>query len=448
MRLSRALVAGVVVASCLATSRIDAKLSRSTKVVAGSVQAQGLFTVAGDDGATLALGGEIRIRLAAGTVLRQLPATDLRLGGSGTTSTYVFVMKSGRVDVEGAHDAKSQRAVMVRGPKKLGAIIRDGRATLLGTATHATVANYDATVLAGVGDDWDSLAAGQVRAVGGPGPEERALPSRPAWTAGRQLWLTREETASVSNVSWTASGATHYEVTIRPQGQQRPPQIIDTTETRLKSPIALKPGRYSFEVRGFDADDLESPPSPPFQVGIIRVQPPPGGYFDPPHAIRLPPGHFVDLMGAEGLEMSYAGAKHWTPAASRLWLTRNEPLEIQLRTPGSQQSLPLTLAPRGLSADVTLGPKNATWPSVPAQIEVQLVNDHGQRVPEWLEPQIDVRLGTEPIQLSWKREGDVLRATVPPRSSGGPWVLRVAVNDQHGIELGRNFLEIAKDDAR
>jgi hypothetical protein len=216
----------------------------------------------------------------------------------------------------------------------------------------------------------------------------------------------------------------------------------------MDSPVALAPGQYFLQVRGFDVDDLASPASSPLHIGVVRVELPPCGYFEPPNSVRLPRGYFADLVGAQGLEMSYRGSKHWTPAASRLWLTRDEALEVHLRTPGSKESLPLTLSPRGLAAEVTVGPKNATWPSVPARIKIRLVNEHGGEIPDWLQPKVEANLGTESLDLTFSRQGDTLQATVPPRSSGGPWVLRVAVRDQHGIELGRNFLEIAEDRPR
>ncbi len=445
MRLSRFSAIVLVALSCLVVGEAEAKLSRYTRVVAGSVGPQGLFTEAGSEGATLALGDGTRMKLTPGTILRQLPATDLRLGGRGTTHTYVFIVKTGRVDVLAPLKGKSSSAIMLRGPKKLGAIVRHGHATIIGTSAGATVANHDASVLAGLGEKLDPLDPGKVRSVGGDHPGERTLPGRPSWTAGRQLWVTREDVAQVSGASWSAAGATRYEITIRKLGQNTPLHTVQSVGPQLDQPVTLKPGQYSLQVRGFDSDGLGGPPSPPLQVGIVRLQLPPGGYFEPPHSVLLPRGYFADLVGAKGLEMSYRGSKHWAPAASRLWLTRNEPLEVRLRTPGSAESLPLTLAPRGLSAAVALGPKNATWPSVPARIEVRLVNERGDRVPDWIEPKIEARLGTEALNLEWQREGDIVKATVPPRSSGGPWVLRVDVRDQHGIELGRNFLEIAQD---
>ena len=55
-----------------------------------------------------------------------------------------------------------------------------------------------------------------------------------------------------------------------------------------------------------------------------------------------------------------------------------------------------------------------------------------------------MKLGIEPIEVSFTRDGNRLVGTVPPTAVPGPWVLRVEVKDQFGALLGRDFLEIAK----
>ena len=56
----------------------------------------------------------------------------------------------------------------------------------------------------------------------------------------------------------------------------------------------------------------------------------------------------------------------------------------------------------------------------------------------------EVKLGIEPIEVAFTRDGNRLIGTVPPADKPGPWVLRVEVKDQYGSLLGRDFLEIAK----
>jgi hypothetical protein len=55
-----------------------------------------------------------------------------------------------------------------------------------------------------------------------------------------------------------------------------------------------------------------------------------------------------------------------------------------------------------------------------------------------------VKLGIEPIEVTFSRQGNRLVGVVPPPAKPGPWVLRVEVKDQFGALLGRDFLEIAK----
>lgn len=422
-----------------------AKLSRQTRVVAGAVEERGLFTVALQDGAVVDLGDGTRVTMAPSTALRQLPATDLSLDSAGPTRTHVLVLTQGRVDVLSPTTGSVRSAVMVKGPRKSGAIIRGGEATVIAEDDSATIANLGASVLADLGGDWDPLPIGTARTVGGDGVTDHALPGPPTWQPTQRLLITDEATATLASVSWTAAGASTYEVTLRPAGQQAPLAVLRTSEARLPQPLTLAPGQYVLTVRGFDRHGLAGKASADLTVGVVRVELPPGAFFAPPGSVRLDKGQYADLVGSSGLEMSYRDSAHFTPAGTRLWLLREEPLEVRLRVPGDSASVPLTLAPRGLSAKVKLGPAKVTWPSVPARIEVKLINESGGAFPTWVKPRVTARLGTERLDLEWTRRGDVLRAVVPPRATGGPWVLRVTAEDQYGIELGREFLEIAED---
>ena len=54
-----------------------------------------------------------------------------------------------------------------------------------------------------------------------------------------------------------------------------------------------------------------------------------------------------------------------------------------------------------------------------------------------------VFVNVTPVQVDWKREGNLMTGTVPSGSGAGPWVVRVEVADDTGSVVGRDFLEIA-----
>jgi hypothetical protein len=55
-----------------------------------------------------------------------------------------------------------------------------------------------------------------------------------------------------------------------------------------------------------------------------------------------------------------------------------------------------------------------------------------------------VTVNSHPVEVGWTRSTQRLEAVIAaPPVYPGPWILRAEVADQHGILLGRNFLEIA-----
>jgi len=49
------------------------------------------------------------------------------------------------------------------------------------------------------------------------------------------------------------------------------------------------------------------------------------------------------------------------------------------------------------------------------------------------------------VPLEFKRDGAWFRGVLPARPGPGPWVVRVEVKDEHGLELGRDFVEVASE---
>jgi hypothetical protein len=174
----------------------------------------------------------------------------------------------------------------------------------------------------------------------------------------------------------------------------------------------------------------------------VGIEPPPGGYVKEDDTVRLPPGTKARLTHAEGLEASYGHGTHWTPANRDVGLFRGERTLVHLRRKGFLGVVSTTFAPRSVRAEIVLGPAKARWPRDEARIAVRLVDAEGGVVPRWIETKIEVAVGITGVNVAWAHRGDTLQGRVAPRSTPGPWVLRVNVTDQFGVPLGYNFLEI------
>ncbi len=138
--------------------------------------------------------------------------------------------------------------------------------------------------------------------------------------------------------------------------------------------------------------------------------------------------------------MTYGRSSYFVPAPRRVGLSRGEPTLLRLRVPKSKQEAKIELAPIELSASVELSPQLARWPRDPVRIAVR-VSAKGTDLPK-VTPTVTVN--GAPEQVTWRRSGGSLSAVVPPKSGGGPWVVRVEVTGPRGHELGRGFLEVAR----
>jgi hypothetical protein len=161
---------------------------------------------------------------------------------------------------------------------------------------------------------------------------------------------------------------------------------------------AVEPGQYEITARSIDG--ITGLWSTAEAVRVVGVSLPPGGYAAGGD-IFIGRGQDVRFSHTDGLEMTY-------------------------------------------EAKVAIGPSRAVGPKDPIAIVVELKARGDQGVPEWLELKPEVKLGIEPIDVAFTREGNRLVGTVPPTDKPGPWVRRVQVKDQFGALLGRDFLEIAR----
>lgn len=442
-------VAAALVASWALTFAAGTEAAPRVRVelTAGVAKTGGGVYTAGEQGAEYAIPGGGRLKVAPGSVFRiyQSPQ-DLMLGPSVKVKSWSVLVRSGRIDVELPEGKGGPKTAMLFSvANKVNAIVASGRATVLSDSTGTLVANYSGTTLAGPDGKYKPLEAGAQRAFSKASPDgdTSALIATPTFQPGRRMWLASGGSADLDRATWRAvPDAVSYEVWLTQAngevvGKQR------TTQPALAQPFsALSPGKYLMQIASVDARGLTSLPSPPTTFQILGIELPPGAYVSADGAVHLAPGQRAVLSDTSELEMAHSKKTRFIPAPKTLGLYRNESTTLWLRVKGSSEAQTVRLEPRRLIADVVVGPKRAIWPRDSVQIAIQLRDTTGKPVPSWVKVKPTVTLGIDPLELSWQRSGDMLRATVPAPAGEGPWVVRVEVADQFGIPLGYDFLEV------
>ncbi|MDF3069701.1 MAG: hypothetical protein K0R38_5302 [Polyangiaceae bacterium] len=443
---SQGIVAAAAIALCAACVLVPSSAEGAapkTGVVAGSGSTSGGVFTAGASGAEYLLPTQARLRLAPGAAVRMFPVPQqLQLAPGAKTTTYSFALLRGRVDV--TVPAKPKSAVLCSLGKS-SAVIGTGRAAILTRADDFTVASFEGDVRTLVSDRWQTLPPGTLSHVDGArasSPEPTL--AAPKLAPGQRLWFSAGEPIEVSGFDFAkVERAAQYELRLR-QGEGSAEQLRRVQSgTRLNEAfVGLTPGRYELALRSVDAEGIAGAWSAVEPVRVVGVSLPPGGYSSAGD-IFIGKGQEVRFSNTEGLEMTYEGAGRYVPASEAVTLYRGETTVVSFRVRGSVYPTTARLRPRGVFAHVALGPSRAVWPKDSVQIVIELRSKDGEAVPQWLELKTDVKLGIEPVAVSFTRDGNRLIGAVPPPERPGPWVLRVEVKDQFGSLLGRDFLEIA-----
>ena len=414
-----------------------------TGVLAGSgTSAGGVFT-AGPNGAEYQLPGSARLSLGPGAAVRVFPKyQELQLNPGAKTTTYSLALIQGRIDV--MVPAKPKSALLCS-MGKVSAAVRAGQATIVAHGERVTVASIEGDVRTLAAERWQTLTPGTLaRFTGEHGSAPVPAVAAPTLNAGPRLWFSAGDPVAISGFSFGGvPNAHHYELRLRgADGRVQLRQVQG--RTRLDDPFApVPPGQYELSARSLDSEGIAGRWSKPEPLRVVGVTLPPGGYAANGD-IFIGKGQEVRFSNIDGVEMTYEGAGRYVPASQAVSLYRGETTMVSFRVPGSLYPTTARLRPRGLYAHVALGPSRAVWPTDSVQIAVELRSKNGESIPEGLELQTDVKLGIEPIEVTFTRDGNRLVGTVPPIDRPGPWVLRVEVKDQFGAMLGRDFLEIAK----
>ncbi len=413
-------------------------------VVAGSGTTAGGVFSAGVNGADYVLPSQAKLRLAPGAQVRLFPVPQsLQLAPGAKTTTWSFALIQGRVDVT---VPRKPRSAVLASIGKLSAIVTSGQASVIASPDSSTVANGDGEVRTLLNEHWQTLAAGTLARFGAhnTGEPQPAI-AAPTFAPGQRLWFSPGGAVTVNGFSFAAvQGATSYAIRLRRHGDDAEQLRTITGGTALREGFSLAdPGEYRIAVRSFDAEGLAGRWSQEQSVRVVGVILPAGGYIEGAD-LFVGPGQEVRFSHTDGLEMTYEGAGRYVPASEAVSLYRGETTMVSFRVPGSLDATSTRLRPRNIFAHVAIGPRRAVWPKDAVEIVVELRATAGRSVPTWLELKPEVRLGIEPLDVVFSRDGNRLVGSVPVPDKPGPWVLRVEVKDQFGASLGRDFLEIAQ----
>jgi hypothetical protein len=422
-------------------------------------------------GAPLASGVEVRamtdtlrLRLDGGAELELAPGAKLGLTGSANLPLASSVEAVGRVDLRHGELTVSAAGapLIVQGPGKVLALARRGsmQARVLakrgGLPPGLAVASYSGDTRVSTYGAFRELAGGQgiELRTGHPSLRAHRLGRGPDWIAEEGL-TSAGPLAVVSSSLATAAltvrfapvdNASGYEVEIaRDQAfaQLVARSTLAAEATLVRTP-ALPPGRYFARVRTRGAEGLLGFPGPTRALRVARAVLPPGTVTQGGTFV-LPQDRGLTWDDPTGLEVS-VGKIGFVHAAAELGLFRSASTLARVRLAGEPGFVQLALLPPPVHAEIELGPKLAVWPKDAIEVRVRLVglppsdSDAGE-----FEPKLRVKINLDPVQVAWRREGELLTATIPARHDAGPWVVRVEATDPSDNPIGRGFLEVIRD---
>lgn len=398
----------------------------------------------GPEGAEWVVPGGPRVRGEAGAVLRLHPAPQpLLLGPGAKVSGYTLIVHSGKVEVTAPRKARS--AVVVVAPRKHGAIVRHGVFRIAAHDAATALANVEGeTSLSIQAGPYRPLSAGQVFVATPTTQGSRKLAVSPTAVQGPRLLLSATARARFAGLSWEAvPGAAGYRAELVDEGTGRVVAHAEGEETTLASSFeAQSVGRYRLRVWTRDPSGIPNTQPLETPLRIIGVEAPAGGYRDAAGVYRLGLDQRLVLRGAEGLEMSF-GKGGWVGASKSLVMSRDERRTVLLRLPGASDHVFLQMAPHSVRSVIEISPRNAVWPRDRIEIRIRLEDPTGQPVPAFVKANPRVRLNTQTLSVPFARDGKWLRGVIAPKRGGGPWVLRVDVEDGSRQSLGYDFIEIA-----
>jgi hypothetical protein len=335
--------------------------------------------------------------------------------------------------------------------------LRDARAQIVQKGEKTSVAALSGRVRIGGAHAWITLdkgQAGSVRTKGRPSAP-RAMSEGPKWLGtegGCPAGLSVSEgigRAVVGGCWERGAQAAGYRVELAEDADFNRPIASENTAVASWSTL-LGVGRYFARVRSVDADGLVGQPSRTRKLAVVPCVIPAGVTANmETRTFVVPQGREIGFGEAKDIEVSIdRGGFSRAPKSIVMDEGPEHALQFRLADDPNSTSTVYIARRRALVANVQMTPKKANWPTDPIDIVVTIQDPSGQLDPTTVEPHLQVLLGLTELRLPWTHRGAVWSTHIEPRSMGGPTVVRVIAQDEHGTTIGRNFLEIDEKQQR
>ncbi len=395
---------------------------------------------------TVDLSQGVSIVLTPGTSYKKLSSRHLFLKDGKRVHVQAVVLTSGRID----GTVSEGSALLIHTSVGVHAMCTKGHMVVGQQGEKAMVANIEGDTFLVERNGLREVAAGTVKTREGAEQNERSLLPPPEQVKGPNVLVDRGQGTKIFGLKWArVPEAQGYRVLVTRSDQDATQELVvqDTTEPELSLSRAFEAGRYDIRVQSIDQVGLAGPPSLAHSVQVVGLVLPEGANVDEAGTVRLGMGQRVSFAHTASTFITYGRGGQFNNAPEQgVGLDSKHGVTVWFRAAGQPRpEASLRVAPRRIAADVEIGPKQASWPRDPLFISVKLRGASGQPAPDWIRPTARVLLGVDPINVDWKKAGNTLYATLPAEpKTQGPWVVRVEVEDQYGVVLGRGFLEVAK----
>jgi hypothetical protein len=398
---------------------------------------------------TLVLSKGTTLTLGPNTRVLRLPMIPVALGGQNyAKSAYSVEIREGRLDVYIDPNVRPLYGLVVRAPRTVGAIVKEGKATIAVTPREVTIAARSGKdVMSAISEQWRPLRVGKAFTVSDKNPQGAQRPLLPAPTLqiDNPVSIALGATITPQRLSWTkVSGSESYllrlyhdlgnaSVLIREQQLNETSQLLGN----------LKAGRYHAIVSSIDETNLEAGQSAKVEFRIVEAIVPKGALVVG-NTIQLPALERLQFLHAEGLEMSYGNSStDFVSAPPSVRLRDGNPVLVRLRERGKSQETRLQLAPMDLVLTAELAPVRAVWPGAPITITVHARHRDGSPAPTENSVFPRVTVNSQPVHVEWQETLGELSCQVDKPPTPGPWVVRVLLRDARGKDVAHDFLEVA-----
>jgi hypothetical protein len=404
----------------------------------------------------------VTIELDPGAMVHWLSGTKLPSEINKWTHGYHLVLEEGELEVNMPDAPKGSHAFLV---STQAGTLTDWRGHLhvMVHGNTCAAAIYEGALVVGTnGQGFPVYDGAGILIRKGVDPEKsHVIPAPPEWVGGSGglAVIPAGSHASLSFAWSPVPAAASYRIEIaKDKTMVRVVSRATTTDPHFAAPEPGPEAQYWVHVRAVGAEGIVGEWSAPKPLRVVRYTLPEGAFVAADGAIVLPSTQStVDMPGGDGLEVAYENVSaaptrfaiplYWAKVTGPLRLPEDAQAKIVhlrdgLAGAGSAESK-FVLARRQLHADVVIAPTGPRWPGDAIDARV-ILRDPSGRIDLAAEPAtIEAKLDVAPLPLTWTRAGGAWSTRIQPLPISGPSVVRVAVKDGAGGEIGHGFVEIS-----